>query len=147
MTIVDSEIWASWPLIRLNIRSSFRWQQIRNNTYSIFIIISDKALISICSICSHNPCPLSRRFGWIIIGYNDFMGCLNLLVVILIESPTLLLCILRVVGLDVAFAPRSLHNRGLFLSMLYGLIFFLVTIVSLRTWRSLACATNLLPYL
>ena len=63
MAIVYGKEWASWPLLYL---LEFGLDYVQDNWYSIFIIISYNALMSIRSITAHNSILFTCKLGWMI---------------------------------------------------------------------------------
>ena len=78
MPVIDTKVAASWPFFRIDICPTFRRQKICYYGNSIFIIISDKTLISICGIATNDTCPFVGGLCWIIVWDDYLMSWLNI---------------------------------------------------------------------
>jgi len=70
--VINTEVWASWPFVWINVSPSLWWKKICDDRYSILIVIPDKALIGISRIRSHHSCSLIWCLCWIVIR-NDYL--------------------------------------------------------------------------
>lgn len=143
VTIVNSEVWTSWPLFRINISPVLWRKKICYDRNSVLIIITNKALICICSIGSYYSSALVWCFSWIIIGYYDFVCRLNS------DLVKIFLCGTR--SLYIAFTSWSHTHRLVWYKHLCGFLHLSIaswvcSIEILGWWRTLthtSCLSNL----
>ena len=77
VTIVDSEVWTSGPLVWIDVSSALGWKKVCDYRDAIFIIVTNKALVRVGSISPHNSCALVRSLSWIIVRDDDLVSRLN----------------------------------------------------------------------
>ena len=69
MAVVDCEERASWPLIYI---LKLWLDDIQDNGNSIFIVVSDDSLVSVCTITAHDSIFLTSKLGWVVRGDVPF---------------------------------------------------------------------------
>lgn len=74
MAIIDSKEWTSWPSF---VFPAWWLQYVQNYWDSVFIVISDEALVGICSICSDNPVAFQGMFCSFKVGNYNLLCRLN----------------------------------------------------------------------
>ena len=74
MAIIDPEEGAARPMINLSV---WGLQYVQDYGHSVFIVVSDKSLVSIGCIGSHNSITLQRMFGRFVIRDDDFVSRLQ----------------------------------------------------------------------
>jgi hypothetical protein len=121
MSIVYSEIRASWPFFGIDV-GSFGWrEEVGDDAHSILIIIPYQSLICICCISSDDSSSFRRSFCRVIVWYDDFVCCLNGFIIEC--SLGLLLCRLWRIPC-ITFTSRSCLSQLLNFWLLGGFFWF-----------------------
>ena len=68
MAIVDSKERAGWPGLML---SMLRLNNVEYDRYPVFIVVAHKSLVSIGSVCTHNPIALIAALCWLVVRDNN----------------------------------------------------------------------------
>ncbi len=68
MSVVNTKKTTFGPILVLSVRWS---GYVQNNWDSIFVVISKKALVSYCGVCSYNSIPFIWAFSFFIVWNND----------------------------------------------------------------------------